>query len=359
MNRRPIRRVGRPCGCVRAIADLTKGIKAADQILKKHPNNGESQAMKALILNSQGHNDEAFTLGKLALKNNMKSHICWHVYGLLWRSVKNYEEAVKAYKFALRIEPDSQNILRDLALLQCQIRDFEGYIDSRKKLLAARAQLRQNWTGLAIAYHLSGNYKEAEHILTTYEKTLKQPPAKTDIEHSEAVLYKNTIIAESGDTERALENLEEIMKINLDKTAVLELKAKYLLQLGRKEEAAKTYRALLHRNSDYRAYYDGLEQALELNRSDDASIEKLTELYDVYARKNERSDAPRRIPLDFLKGKHIGVLLPQLLTTRQVTLSRLRRTSTCERSSTRACHRHSLISNFCTQIRRRRLPSKI
>jgi tetratricopeptide (TPR) repeat protein len=279
------------------------GLKAADQILKKHPNHGDTQAMKALILNSQGHGEEAFTLCKAALKNDMKSHICWHVYGLLWRSVKNYEEAIKAYKMALRLAPDSQNILRDLAHLQCQIRDYDGYIESRQKMLSDRSQLRQNWTGLAIAYHLSGNYKEAEHILTTYEGTLKQSPPKSDLEHSEAVLYKNMIMAESGDTERALEHLETILKNNLDRTAVLELKAKYLLQLERHEEAAKVYRALLDRNSEYRAYFEGLEQALKLDRSDSASVEKLTELYEGYASQNKRNDATRRIPLDFLEGK--------------------------------------------------------
>ncbi|KAL1607770.1 hypothetical protein SLS60_002706 [Paraconiothyrium brasiliense] len=279
-----------------------EGIKAADQILKKVPDHGDTQAMKALILNSQGHGEEAFALGKLALKNDMKSNICWHVYGLLWRSKKNYEEAIKAYKMALRLAPESQNILRDLAHLQCQIRDFDGYIESRQKMLSDRSQLRQNWTGLAIAYHLSGNYKEAEHILTTYEGTLKQAPPKTDLEHSEAVLYKNTIIAESGDTERALEHLESIIKNNLDRTAVLELKAKYLLQLERHEEAAQVYRTLLDRNSEYRAYFEGLEKALKLDRSDSASREKLTELYEGYASQNKRNDAARRIPLDFLEG---------------------------------------------------------
>lgn len=260
--------------------------------------------MKALILNSQGHGEEAFALGKVALRNDMKSNICWHVYGLLWRSLKNYEEAIKAYRMALRLAPESQNILRDLAHLQCQIRDFDGYIESRQKILSDKPQWRQNWTGLAIAYHLSGNPKEAERILTTYEDTLKQAPPKSDLEHSEAVLYKNTIIAESGDIERALTHLESIMKNNLDRTAVLELKAKYLLQLEKNEEAAKVYRALLDRNSEYRAYFDGLEKALKLDRSDDASIEKLTELYKTYADQNKRNDAARRIPLDFLKGKN-------------------------------------------------------
>ncbi|KAJ4349284.1 hypothetical protein N0V95_004714 [Ascochyta clinopodiicola] len=279
-----------------------KGIKAADQILKKHPSHGDTQAMKALILNSQGHGDEAFTLCKLALKNDMKSHICWHVYGLLWRSVKNYEEAIKAYKFALRIEPGSLNILRDLALLQCQIRDYDGYIESRRKMMQERPQLRQNWTALAVAFHLAGNLVEAENILKTYEETLKQTPPKGDLEHSEAVLYKNTIIAESGDTERALKHLDEIIKSNLDRTSAYELRAKYLLDLGRNEEAEQAYRKLLERNSEYRAYFDGLEKALGLSRENEADIKKLAELYQSYADKNSRNDATRRVPLDFLSG---------------------------------------------------------
>ncbi|KAH7385724.1 NMDA receptor-regulated protein 1 [Pyrenochaeta sp. MPI-SDFR-AT-0127] len=279
-----------------------KGLKAAEQILRKHPNHGDTQAMKALILNSQHQGEEAFNLCKLALKNDMKSHICWHVYGLLWRSVKNYEEAIKAYKFALRIEPNSLNILRDLALLQCQIRDYEGYIESRRKMMQERPQLRQNWTALAVAYHLAGNLAEAENILKTYEETLKQTPPKSDLEHSEATLYKNTLMAEAGDTERALKHLDEVVRNSLDRTAALELRAKYLLELGRNEEAEKAYRILLDRNSEYRAYFDGLEKALGLSRSNDADIEKLNELYQAYATKNERNDAARRIPLDFLKG---------------------------------------------------------
>lgn len=281
--------------------------------MKKHPNHGDTQAMKALILNTQGQGDEAFALCKEALRNDMKSHICWHVYGLLWRSVKNYPEAIKSYKMALRIEPNSLNILRDLALLQCQVRDYEGYIESRRKMMQERPQLRQNWTALAVAYHLSGNYAEAENILKTYEDTLKRAPPKSDLEHSEATLYKNQIIYESGDVERALKHLEEVVRDSLDRGAALELKAKYLLELGRKEEAEKAYRVLLSRNSEYRAYFDGLEKALGLDRSNPADIEKLNDLYRSFAEKNERNDAARRIPLDFLQGEAFKTQVDQYL----------------------------------------------
>jgi N-alpha-acetyltransferase 15/16, NatA auxiliary subunit len=232
----------------------------------------------------------------------MKSHICWHVYGLLYRSARNLEEAIKAYKFALRLEPDSAQILRDLAYLQIQTRDYQGYIQSRKAMLQARPAMRQNWTALAVAYHLAGELSTAEQMLKTYEDTLKQPPPRSDYENSDAVLYRNSIIEEMGETERALEQLDTIFKSSLDRTAVMEARARHLLKLGRKEEAEQAYRALLERNNEYRQYYEGLEEALGLDRSKPEDLPKLTKLYESFAVGSERLDAARRIPLDFLKG---------------------------------------------------------
>lgn len=255
--------------------------------------------MKALILHSQGHTQEAFDLAKIALKNNMKSHVCWHVYGLLYRGEKNFEEAIKAYKFALRLEPDSQPIQRDLAHLQIQMRDFEGYIESRRNMLQQKPGFRQNWTALAIAHHLSGAYEDAENVLTTYEDTMKGKPARSDMEHWEAVLYKNYIIAESGNLEKALEHLEAVGRKSPDVQGVMEMKADYLLRLDKKEEAEAAYSALLDRNPENSAYFDGWIKSKNLQDADPSDAKKA---YDEIAAKYPRSDLPRRRPLDFLSG---------------------------------------------------------
>ncbi|KAG5996347.1 hypothetical protein E4U43_002866 [Claviceps pusilla] len=276
-----------------------RGLKTADLILKKHPKHGDTMAMKALILNSQGKTEEAFALAKEALKADMKSHICWHVYGLLYRSCKNFEEAIKAYKFALKLEPNSAQIQRDLATLQIQMRDYDGYTQSRNAMLQARSQIRQNWTALAIAHHLAGNLAEAESVLTTYEGTLKTTPSRYDTEHSEATMYKNELIAAQGDYERALKHLDTACKQNLDRLAVLENRARYLLKLERHDEAAKACRALLDRNPDHAEYYEKLAIALKIPRED---IQARKAMYDEYAEKFPRCDAARRIPLDFLTG---------------------------------------------------------
>ena len=256
--------------------------------------------MKALIMSHMGLLEEAFLLAKEALRLDMKSHICWHVYGLLYRQEKNYEEAIKAYRFALRLEPESQPIQRDLALLQMQMRDFQGYTQSRSAMLQARPGFRQNWTALAIAHHLSGDLAEAEKVLTTYEDTLKGTPPVADMEHSEATLYKNTIIAESGNLERALEHLEKVGYRCTDVLSVMEMKADYLLRLDRKPEAAEAYTALLERNPENSIYYNALIKAKGIPENDHKSLKAL---YDEWVEKYPRGDAARRIPLDFLEGE--------------------------------------------------------
>ncbi|KAM0286435.1 hypothetical protein ACHAQH_000861 [Verticillium albo-atrum] len=274
-----------------------RGIKNADIILKKHPKHGDTQAMKALILNSQGKTDEAFALGKVALMADMKSHICWHVYGLLWRAVRKYDEAIKAYKQALAIDPDSAQILRDLALLQMQTRDYPGYVQSRITMLQAKSQLIQNWTALAVAHHLNSDLPAAEKVINMYESTLKTTPSSRDIEHSEVVMYKNRLIAEQGEYERALEHLQTAAKTSLDRLAVMEKRAEYLAKLDKKDEAADAYKALINRNPDHTEYYAKLEEALGLD-----SAEERKQIYDDFAAKHPRSDAPRRLPLNFLAG---------------------------------------------------------
>lgn len=256
--------------------------------------------MKALIMSHLGQQEEAFALTKEALRNDMKSHITWHVYGLLYRADKNYEEAIKAYRFALKIEPESHPIRRDLALLQMQMRDYQGYIQSRNSMLQFRPDFRQHWTALAIGHHLAGNLEEAEKILTTYEETLKTPPPVWDMEHSEAVMYKNMIISETGNVEKALDHLNAIAHRMTDVLAVMEMRADYLLRLGRKAEAEEAYNALLDRNPDSSIYYDALIRAKDIPASDHKAMKTV---YDHWAEKCPRSDAPRRIPLDFLEGE--------------------------------------------------------
>ena len=60
--------------------------------------------MKGLILNCTNKKKEAYECAQLGLRNDVKSHVCWHVYGLIQRSDRKYDEAIKCYRNALRCD---------------------------------------------------------------------------------------------------------------------------------------------------------------------------------------------------------------------------------------------------------------
>lgn len=124
--------------------------------------------MKGLTLNCLGRKEEAYECVRRGLRNDLESHVCWHVYGLLQRSDKKYDEAIKCYRNALRREKDNIQILRDLSLLQIQMRDLEGYRETRYHLLMLRPAQRVSWIGYAMSFHLLKDYKNALDILKCF-----------------------------------------------------------------------------------------------------------------------------------------------------------------------------------------------
>ncbi|XP_020582389.1 N-terminal acetyltransferase A complex auxiliary subunit NAA15 isoform X2 [Phalaenopsis equestris] len=286
-----------------------KGLKAADAILKKFPEHGETLSMKGLTLNCLDRKSEAYELVRRGLKNDLKSHVCWHVYGLLYRSDREYREAIKCYRNALRIDPDNIEILRDLSLLQAQMRDLTGFVETRQQLLALKPNHRTNWIGFAVAHHLNSNCSKAIDILDAYEGTLEDdyPPENERCEHGEMLLYKVSLLEECGLLDRALDELYKKEAKIVDKLAFKEQLVSILVKLGRVEDGEKLYRSLLLMNPDNYRYFVGLQKCLKLysesGQYTTEEIEQLDVLYKSLAEQYSWSYAAKRIPLDFLEGE--------------------------------------------------------
>ncbi|CAB4067204.1 NAA15_16 [Lepeophtheirus salmonis] len=241
------------------------GLKFSKQILSnpKFAEHGETMAMKGLTLNCLGRKEEAYDYVRRGLRNDVKSHVCWHVYGLLQRSDKKYEEAIKCYRNALKY--------------------LEGYKETRFQIFSIRPAQRSSWIGFAMSYHLLEDYDMALKILgefrETYEKTTY------DFEHSELLLYQNMVMNESGDVEGALNHLEK------------------------NKEAEEVYRSLIKRNPENHSHYDKLIDALEVRQDEDKQLE----MYQSYTEKMPRAQAPRRLALVVAKGSNFKKLLDAYL----------------------------------------------
>lgn len=118
---------------------------------------------------------------------------------------------------------DNVNLLRDAANLQAHLRMYGPLVETRLTILRARPNIRQNWVGLACAYHLNGNLEEAKKTLETYQTVLKEVP-NYDVELSEVLLYHIRILEQLGEYAPALSMLDTESKSRriVDRTAIME-----------------------------------------------------------------------------------------------------------------------------------------
>uniref|UniRef100_A0A8D0L5P5 N-alpha-acetyltransferase 16, NatA auxiliary subunit n=1 Tax=Sphenodon punctatus TaxID=8508 RepID=A0A8D0L5P5_SPHPU len=251
----------------------------------KFAEHGETLAMKGLTLNCLGKKEEAYEFVRRGLRNDVKSHVCCHVYGLLQRSDKKYDEAIKCYRNALKLDKDNLQILRDLSLLQIQMRDLEGYRETRYQLLQLRPTQRASWIGYAIAYHLLKDYDMALKLLEEFRKTQQIPPNKIDYEYSELILYQNQVMREADLFQESLEHIETYEKQICDKLMVEEIRGEMLLKLGKIKEAGDVFKELIDRNAENWHYYESLEKTLQPR-------EKFRELMDKFLRVNFSKGCP-------------------------------------------------------------------
>ncbi|TFK86666.1 N-terminal acetyltransferase A, auxiliary subunit [Polyporus arcularius HHB13444] len=297
---------------------LKKGLKTADTILKKFPNHGETLCMKGLILTHLGRRDEGLELVKQGVRLDLTSHICWHVFGLIQKGQKNYEEALKSYTQALRFDKDNMNILRDAAHLQTQLRLYDNLVETRHTLLRLRPQLRQNWIALAVAYHLSGNLREAKAVLEQYERIIKNVP-DYDVEYSEILLYHVRVLEDLGDYTEAIALLDASAKERtiIDRVAIMEFRARILSKAG-KEEAQQAWQGLIEQNPECYDYFKGFlsSRGIDFDAVTDENRSKASQILHDFSEQFSKASAPRRLALDIALGDEFKGLLEPFLRTR-------------------------------------------
>ena len=60
--------------------------------------------MRGLILTNMNRKEEGLECVKKGVRMDLTSHICWHVFGLVHKADRNYDEALKCYAQALKFE---------------------------------------------------------------------------------------------------------------------------------------------------------------------------------------------------------------------------------------------------------------
>ncbi len=255
-----------------------KAVKLADQILAKFPTHGETLAMKGLVVNSMGKKDEAYELVKLGVKNDIRSSVCWHVYGLIYKSDNNFKESTKCFMQALKLDPTNQNIMRDLSFLQLQLKDYTGFLASRSKILEARPSLRASWVAFGVANYLAKDYQRAFEILAKTEEGIFETPAEPESE-SEIFMFQALCLEKLEKFDEVFAHLNKYESKILDKIFLRRKRAELLAMTGKFAESLEIWVDLITEQSDNYRFHCGAQTALlELDSATCASMFALRKL---------------------------------------------------------------------------------
>ena len=88
--------------------------------------------------------------------------------------------AGQCYQQALKKDPNNLQILKDLSALQVQRRSFEGFTETRRKILLLKTNNRNNWLAYAIGNQLSGDLDKAINVLDSFLHTQDDDAAAKD-----------------------------------------------------------------------------------------------------------------------------------------------------------------------------------
>jgi tetratricopeptide (TPR) repeat protein len=187
--------------------------------------------------------EEAIKQYDKALKINPKFSQPYNQLGYAHRFMGNYDEAEKAFKVYIKLIPDDPNPYDSYAELLMKMGRYDESIQNYQKALAINSNFPASHIGIATNYNYKGEHAKAIEQL---EKFFKM--AKTDGQKRQAIFAMAVSYADQGKLEKAMEMLEkqyEIAQQNNDIPAMandLVAMGNIFLQNNEYETAAGKYR---------------------------------------------------------------------------------------------------------------------
>lgn len=219
----------------------SKVLRNAEAILSVFPEHAETLAMKGMTLHKMEKTEEAFELIKKAIGIDASTMMPWHCLGSCHLFQKRYGDALKAFKQALVRDPEDYQLLRDVASVSIQLRDWDLFLETQQKLVVLRPSSKDNWIALSCAHKMLHNPKIASAVLDIMPPLNAGQPSEV----SELALHRAELALEAGDPSAALSLLKKNDdKIN-DEVAKLLIRAQVHTALGQKVEAEQRYMELI------------------------------------------------------------------------------------------------------------------
>ena len=244
-----------------ANANPTKQKEILDQLVAAYPNDERAHFTLGGYYFGQQDFAQAIRHYKRATELAPDYSTAFNILGYAYRQNEAYGDAENAFKKYIELIPNDPNPYDSYAELLLKMGRFDEAITQYNKALSVNSNFVNSHFGIAAALTYQG--KTAEALAELQKMTDK---ARTDGERRTALFGQTVVAVDNGKFDQALGEVAKqyaIAEKGNDPAAMtgdLQLKANILLEMGKADEAKKSYEQALKTTAD-----SGLSQAVKDN----------------------------------------------------------------------------------------------
>jgi len=217
---------------------LDKAAILGDKLIANFPEDWRGYYSRSLVFMNEKDNKAIISLLAPVSSTFQKIFSIQYLMGLSNYQIKEYEEAEKFFINALKISPESINVLHSMAILYDEIDQFEKSDSIYIKLITIDNNDAQAFNNYA--YSLVERGIELEKALDLASKAIELEPNNASYLDTIGWIYYK-----KNNFKKAQSFIEESLKINNDNAVVLEHLGDVLMKINKTSDAINLYKQAL------------------------------------------------------------------------------------------------------------------
>lgn len=234
-----------------------KSLKVADALLLKYPNHGEVLSFRALILTNTDPNkrDEIMQFAREGLRHDLKSYLCWHVLGVVYKQRKMFKDSVKCFITALRLDPRNDRLVRDICSLHIELGDYSNFRKYASIALQLKSTSYREWMVYSLSHYMCGSIDKALKISQEAQTIFSGSYGVEPFEISGSILYTAMLMEQCGQYDECIQFLINSEHLVLDVVMHLERLGRAAVFAKRWDVAHQSYKKLAAINTGSARYH--------------------------------------------------------------------------------------------------------
>ena len=187
--------------------------------------------------------DEAIAAYREALRSSPEYALAWYNLGVIYGKLYRYDEAIAAYREALRINPEFAEAWNNLGTTYDGLDRYDEARAAYLEALRIDPEFAEAWYNLGITYYELGRHDET---IAAFREAVRTNPEGADAWYNLGFIY-----SELDRYDEAIVPFREALRINPEDAVAWNNLGDAYDKLGRYDEAIATFREALRVNPEY------------------------------------------------------------------------------------------------------------